>query len=98
ILPTEIHYTGRLAGSSGGSDEPVEPFQTIHFGYESRPDVCAGRLRSAVLPRTRRLTTIDTGIGVYTLDYIQPSSPPTADDKMLPTRTLTLNNLHTDTP
>jgi len=84
ILPTQINYTGRLPGSASSDfADPVEPFQSIKFTYEARPDVRGGRLRSGFVPRSQRLKTIDTGLGVYTLEYKPPSSVP-ARDLMLP--------------
>jgi len=90
IVLSQIKYTGRLPGGPGGSGADVPPFQIVRFGYEARPDVRHGRLRSAIVPRNKRLKTIDTGIGVYTLDYLQPSSPPSVDDVMLPSRLSTI--------
>ncbi|MEO8899917.1 MAG: RHS repeat-associated core domain-containing protein [Polyangiaceae bacterium] len=91
IVLSQIKYTGHLAGSAAGNQVRTEPFQIVRFGYEPRPDVRQGRLRSGIVPRTQRLKTIDTGIGVYQLDYVQPATPPTPDDQMLPSRLQTIN-------
>jgi len=87
----KIDYTGHLGGAAlekngeWASNSPAtQPFYSINFTYENRPDVRWTRFGSSVVPKDQRLKTITVvpygGTNVlrsYTLDYAaaDPSLP-----------------------
>jgi len=65
IRVSEIDYTGHLSGST----TDVSPFSSVKFAYEARQDLRWNRIGATRIPKNRRLTTITTSRGVYTLSY-----------------------------
>jgi RHS repeat-associated protein len=74
IRVSEIDYTGHLT-SSGAID--VQPFSWVKFAYDPqpRPDVRWIRFGSTRFPKNRRLQSITTPRGTYTLDYFGGANP-----------------------
>jgi len=76
IRVSSIAYTGHM-DASGNID--TQPFNTITFGYDpppsagassTRPDVRWTRFGTTQIPKNRRLSTITTPRGTYTLTYL----------------------------
>jgi RHS repeat-associated protein len=92
LLPTNISYTGHLRGEatseSNASDAAIEPFYSVKLSYEDRPDVRNVRFGPVYLEKKKRLTTIETKTGTYSLAYVQRVDPmhPTAAELMLPSQ------------
>src|SRR5207244_723685 len=59
----------------------VDPFASITFDYEPRPDTRPIFLGYLSLPRTERLKSITTPVGTYSLTYLDNDST-----HMLPSR------------
>jgi hypothetical protein len=74
---TSIEYTGNTL-------ESKSPFYTITFGYEDRSDWRNARFVDSMLPMTKRLKSITTPRGIYSLTYVQDAS--SQDKLMLPSR------------
>ena len=89
LMVTEIDYTGKMGTSrlDGSLSAPAAaPFHSITFGYStSRPDVRHLRFGDVSIPKARRLTSITTPLGTYTLNYLPDN------DQMLPSR---LGSIH----
>jgi RHS repeat-associated protein len=68
---SEIDYTGHLTGST--TDVPT--FSSVKFGYELRPDIRWSRIGQTKIPKNRRLTSITTPRGTYSLSYDFQGSP-----------------------
>jgi RHS repeat-associated protein len=69
IIVTEIDYTGHLGDANGAG--AVAPFSSVKFTYEDqdRPDVRTLRFHSGRIPQPKRLSTITTPLGQYSLEY-----------------------------
>jgi RHS repeat-associated protein len=87
LIVTEIKYTGHLLTNKLdvlNSQEPVPAYQaaflpthTIRFGYNdgNRPDVRRMRFADFTLPKVKRLTSITTPLGTYSLSYLPDVNP-----------------------
>jgi RHS repeat-associated protein len=62
ITVTAINYTGNLVAGT-------PTFAEVSFGYEARTDIRTTRFGAFTIPRSRRLKTITTPVGTYTLTY-----------------------------
>jgi len=84
LIVTQIDYTGKMGTNrlNGGVLEPAgQPFHSITFGYgDGRPDVRHTRFADVTIPKVKRLTSITTPLGTYSLTYLPDTDP------MLPSR------------
>ena len=71
FLLTEIKYTGHDA--TGPDDTSTPTFSSVKFTYEDRPDVRDTGVASSYIAGTKRLKTIATDRGTYTLTYLPNS-------------------------
>lgn len=88
LLVKSINYTGHLPGPN---QAPQAPFREVAFTYEDRQDVRRVRFREIVVPRLKRLKSVSTDLGTYTLTYINDSKEGTPqqsalDKAMLPSQ------------
>ncbi len=70
-IVTEIKYTGHDA--TGPNDTSTPTFTSVKFTYEDRTDVRNMRFSVDYISQTKRLKTIATDRGTYTLTYLPDS-------------------------
>ena len=91
ILVSKIEYTGHVAGSAVDEtgtvppqEDATDPFYSVEFTYQDRPDVRHVRFGNSTLPKKSRLQTIRVRAGIAALGSYSFSYLP--NEIMLPSR------------